>query len=186
MGFASLNPSYRLSLTQHLGESRLQDGIDRGAIHTSAGENNETTPLGIGADRRRSGERACAERNSRSQGHLVGKGQVDRVRQRPASPRLANRQRCAARARHRGDVCGGRTGRPTGLGPLLVAAANTQEPFAWAIASDNKTIMGADVDGYFHITLVSPDRMEKCYVHNGLSPSKSIVATCHTMDRVKR
>ena len=65
-------------------------------------------------------------------------------------------------------------------------AANTQEPFAWAIASDNKTIMGADVDGYFHITLVSPDRMEKCYVHNGLSPSKSIVATCHTMDRVKR
>jgi len=28
--------------------------------------------------------------------------------------------------------------------------------------------------------------MEKCYVHNGLSPSKSIVATCHTMDRVKR
>jgi hypothetical protein len=65
-------------------------------------------------------------------------------------------------------------------------AANTQEPFAWAIASDNKSILGADLDGYFHITLISPDRMEKCYVHNGLSPSKSIVATCHTMDRVKR
>src|SRR5262249_41450041 len=28
------------------------------------------------------------------------------------------------------------------------AAANTQEPFAWAIASDNKTIVGAVMDGY--------------------------------------
>ena len=71
-------------------------------------------------------------------------------------------------------------------GRSLSTAANTQEPFAWAIASDNKSILGADLDGYFHITLISPDRMEKCYVHNGLSPSKSIVATCHTMDRVKR
>ena len=66
------------------------------------------------------------------------------------------------------------------------AAANTQEPFAWAIASDNKTIVGADMDGYFRITLVSPDRMEKCYTHNGTSPSGSVVATCHMMDRVKR
>ena len=65
-------------------------------------------------------------------------------------------------------------------------AADTKEPFAWAIAGDNKSIIGADMDGYFNITLVSPDRMEKCYVHNGLSPSKSIIATCHTMDRVKR
>lgn len=66
------------------------------------------------------------------------------------------------------------------------AVANTQEPFAWAIASDNKTIVGADLDGYFHITLVSPDRIEKCYTHNGTSPTHSIVATCHMMDRVKR
>ena len=64
--------------------------------------------------------------------------------------------------------------------------ANTQEPFAWAIASDNKTIVGADVDGYFRITLTGPDLMEKCYTHNGTSPSRSIVATCYTMDRVKR
>ena len=55
------------------------------------------------------------------------------------------------------------------------AAANTQEPFAWAIASDNKTIVGADMDGYFRITLISPDRMEKCYTHNGTSPTHSIV-----------
>lgn len=66
------------------------------------------------------------------------------------------------------------------------AVANTQEPFAWALASDNKTIMGADLDGYFHITLVTPDRMEKCYTQNGTSPSRSIVATCYTMDRVKQ
>jgi len=66
------------------------------------------------------------------------------------------------------------------------AVANTQEPFAWAIASDNKSIIGADMDGYFHITLLSAERMEKCYVHNGTSPSHSIVATCYVMDRVKR
>jgi hypothetical protein len=42
------------------------------------------------------------------------------------------------------------------------------------------------MDGYFHITLVSPDRIEKCYTHNATSPSGSVVATCHMMDRVKR
>ena len=64
-------------------------------------------------------------------------------------------------------------------------AANTQEPFAWAIASDNKTIIGADMDGYFRITLISPASIEKCYAHNGTSPTRSIVATCHVMNRVK-
>jgi hypothetical protein len=63
--------------------------------------------------------------------------------------------------------------------------ANTQEPFAWAIASDNRSIVGADMDGYFIITLMTPDRMEKCYVHNGISPTHSIVATCHLMERKK-
>ena len=43
------------------------------------------------------------------------------------------------------------------------AVADTKEPFAWAISSDNKTIIGADMDGYFRITLLGPDRMEKCY-----------------------
>jgi hypothetical protein len=66
------------------------------------------------------------------------------------------------------------------------AAAETKEPFAWAISSDNKSIVGADMDGYFHITLLSADRMEKCYVHNGTSPTRSIVATCYMMERVKR
>ena len=53
------------------------------------------------------------------------------------------------------------------------------------MASDNKTIVGADTDGYFRITLVSPDRMEKCYTQNGTSPSRSIVAACYEMDRIK-
>jgi hypothetical protein len=66
------------------------------------------------------------------------------------------------------------------------AVADTKEPFTWAIASDNKTIIGADMDGYFRITLISPDRMEKCYTHNGTSPSRSVVATCYMMDRMKR
>jgi hypothetical protein len=65
-------------------------------------------------------------------------------------------------------------------------AADTKEPFAWAIASDNRTIVGADMDGYFRITLVGPDRMEKCYTHDATSPSRSVVATCHMMDRVRR
>jgi hypothetical protein len=66
------------------------------------------------------------------------------------------------------------------------AVSDTKEPFAWAISSDNKSIVGADMDGYFRITLISPDRMEKCYVHNGTSPTRSIVATCYMMERVKR
>ena len=41
----------------------------------------------------------------------------------------------------------------------------------------------ADEDSYYHITLIAPDRIEKCYVQNGLSPSHSIVATCHVMER---
>jgi hypothetical protein len=71
-------------------------------------------------------------------------------------------------------------------GKSSTAVADTKEPFAWAISSDNKTIVGGDLDGYFRITLVSPDRMEKCYVHNGTSPSRSVVATCYLMDRVKK
>ncbi len=63
------------------------------------------------------------------------------------------------------------------------SAADTKEPFAWAIASDNKTIIGSDTDGSYLITVLGPDRMEKCYTHNGLSPSHSIVAACHIVER---
>ena len=47
-------------------------------------------------------------------------------------------------------------------------------------------ILGTDTDGYYNITIQGPDRMELCYVHAGLSPSKSIVATCMMADRQKR
>jgi hypothetical protein len=66
------------------------------------------------------------------------------------------------------------------------AAASTKEPFAWAIASDNKSIVGADMDGYFRISLLSPDRMEKCYAQNAARPSRSIVASCQIMERAKQ
>jgi hypothetical protein len=42
------------------------------------------------------------------------------------------------------------------------------------------------VDGYFQITLMAPDRMEKCHVHNGTGPTSSIVATCYMMERAKK
>ena len=60
---------------------------------------------------------------------------------------------------------------------------DSQEPFAWAISGDNKTILGADTDGYFLITVMGRNRLEKCYAHAGVSPTKSIVAACHTMER---
>ena len=65
-------------------------------------------------------------------------------------------------------------------------AAATNEPFAWAISSDGKTIVGTDTDGYYNITLQSADLMEVCYAHAGVSPSGSIVATCHMASRTKK
>ena len=65
-------------------------------------------------------------------------------------------------------------------------AADTKEPFVWAIARDNKSILGADLDGYFRITLISANRMEKCYVHNGTGPTRSIVAACYMMERASK
>jgi hypothetical protein len=82
------------------------------------------------------------------------------------------------------DVVEGQDGQ-LAWGRSFSAAAKTDEPFAWAISSDNKSIVGADTDGYFRITMLGPDRMEKCYVHNGLSPSKSMVVACYAMERKK-
>jgi len=64
-------------------------------------------------------------------------------------------------------------------------APDNKEPFAWAITADGKTIIGTDTDGYYNITVQGPDRLELCYVHNGLSPSRSIVATCVMAERKK-
>ena len=73
-----------------------------------------------------------------------------------------------------------------GRGHSLSTAAGTNEPFAWAISTDNKLIIGADTDGYFQMAVMSPDRIEMCYAHNGLSPSGLIVATCYAMERAKK
>ncbi|HYD04515.1 MAG TPA: hypothetical protein VEC60_02270 [Reyranella sp.] len=61
----------------------------------------------------------------------------------------------------------------------------TREPMAWAMASDGKTGVATDTDGYYRLTVMSPDRMEVCYTHAGLSPSRSIVAACGMADRKK-
>ncbi len=60
-----------------------------------------------------------------------------------------------------------------------------KDTLALAIASDNKTIVGADNDGAHYLTLVGPDRIERCYAHPGTSPSHSIVAACGFLERQK-
>jgi hypothetical protein len=70
-------------------------------------------------------------------------------------------------------------------GHSFSSVAATNEPFAWAISMDNKTIVGADTDGYYRMAVLAADRIEMCYNHAGLSPSGSIVATCYVMERAK-
>ena len=53
-------------------------------------------------------------------------------------------------------------------------------------ATTNKSIIGVDTDGYFRMTVLSADRIEMCYAHNGLSPTGSMVATCYVMERAKK
>ncbi len=60
-----------------------------------------------------------------------------------------------------------------------------KEPFAAAILPDGKTIVGSDTDGSLSGSITAPDRMELCYTHTGLSPSKSIVAGCGTARRTR-
>ena len=61
-----------------------------------------------------------------------------------------------------------------------------EEPFAWAISHDNTTVFGADTDGQYRLTVLAPDRMELCYTHAALSPTKSIVASCFVIERTAR
>jgi hypothetical protein len=71
-------------------------------------------------------------------------------------------------------------------GTTSSANNDSREPFAWALSSDNKTIVGADTDGYYRITIMSPDRIEKCYAQSAANPRGAIVATCFMKDRVKQ
>jgi hypothetical protein len=68
-------------------------------------------------------------------------------------------------------------------GTTSSANNDSKEPFAWALASDNKTIVGADTDGYYRITLLGSDRLEKCYVQSAVSTRHAIVATCFMMTK---
>jgi len=70
-------------------------------------------------------------------------------------------------------------------GTTSSANNDSKEPFAWALAADNRTIIGADTDGYYRITIVSADRIEKCYAQSANVPTHAMVATCFMMDRVK-
>jgi hypothetical protein len=70
-------------------------------------------------------------------------------------------------------------------GTTSSANNDSKEPFGWALAADNRTIIGADTDGYYRITIVSADRIEKCYAQSATGPRQAIVATCFMMDRVK-
>jgi hypothetical protein len=70
-------------------------------------------------------------------------------------------------------------------GTTSSANNDSKEPFAWALAADNRSIIGADTDGYYRITIVSADRIEKCYAQSATGPRRAIVATCFMMDRVK-
>jgi hypothetical protein len=65
------------------------------------------------------------------------------------------------------------------------ADPEARDTLALAIAGDGRTIVGADNDGIHTMTLVSPDRIERCYAHAGTSPSGSIVAACGFYERAK-
>jgi hypothetical protein len=65
------------------------------------------------------------------------------------------------------------------------ADPQVRDTLALALAADGRTIVGADNDGAHYMTLVSPDRIERCYAHPGTSPSGSIVAACGFYERAK-
>ena len=53
------------------------------------------------------------------------------------------------------DVVEGQDGR-LAWGRSSSAVMDSKEPFAWAISSDNKSIVGADTDGYFRARCLAP------------------------------
>lgn len=61
----------------------------------------------------------------------------------------------------------------------------SKEPFAATITADGKTIVGADTDGSFSMSIAGADSIDLCYTHTGLGPSQSIVASCGTLARGK-
>jgi hypothetical protein len=60
-----------------------------------------------------------------------------------------------------------------------------KEPFVATIAAGGRTIVGADTDGSLTIQISGRRRLEACYTHSGVGPSKSIVASCGTLQRAR-
>ena len=63
------------------------------------------------------------------------------------------------------------------------SSPDRKEPFAATMTEDGKTIIGADTDGSLTGNVAAPDRLEVCYTHTALSPSKSVVASCGAVQR---
>jgi hypothetical protein len=61
-----------------------------------------------------------------------------------------------------------------------------KELFAATIAADGKTILGSDTDGSLTMSITAPDKLEACYTHTGQGPTKSIVASCGSLQRAGR
>lgn len=67
----------------------------------------------------------------------------------------------------------------------LTDDTSVRDTLALALASDGKTIIGAGDDGTHIMTLVAPDRIERCFSHPATVDSGAIVAACGFYDRVK-
>ena len=73
-------------------------------------------------------------------------------------------------------------------GSVLLDATLGRAGHAGALLAEHPglALIGVDTDGYFRMTVLSADRIEMCYAHNGLSPTGSMVATCYVMERAKK
>jgi hypothetical protein len=113
----------------------------------------------------------------------IGIGRARQDGRRDLVGRIALRHGLAHRDGHAGARVEGQDGNL--LWGKTWISDGPKDPFAWAIAPDGKTIVGSDSDGSHFLTLLSADRMERCYTHDGTSPSQSIVATCGVIERVR-
>jgi hypothetical protein len=60
-----------------------------------------------------------------------------------------------------------------------------RDTLALALAADGKTIIGAGDDGTHIMTLVGPDRIERCFSKPATADSGAIIAACGYYDRAK-
>lgn len=60
-----------------------------------------------------------------------------------------------------------------------------KEPFVATITADGRSIIGADTDGSLTMQIAGRRRLDACYAHPALGPSKSMVASCGTLQRAR-